>query len=104
MSNNLSGFHIIDDIDLDVEPPKKSYKGLTGFWSKWGGARSGVATNQWGDAGVDDEWFCQSCNAPQPPQLSPFRFEYPDREFIRVCAVCYAEQCIKLFERIKRTL
>lgn len=58
-------------------------------WSKWGGARSGLAkTNR---SGI---WYCQVCSDKQPVEMPQYMipFENPDagvfREFIRVCSLC----------------
>lgn len=83
---------------VSVTIEKKSYKGLTGQWSKWGGRRYGIADNQ--EEMVVPYWYCQSCHDEQPQALSPFKWEYPEGEYIRVCASCYAEGCVRLIDRL----
>lgn len=72
----------------------------TGRWSKWGGAIREVVVNQHGVAGVDDKWFCQSCNKEQPVELSPYLFEYPKGERIRACGPCFSIDCEPLRLRL----
>jgi hypothetical protein len=77
---------------------KKSYKGLTGHWTKYGGALYTIYPNQWDRPEV--EWICQSCAKEQPKELNPYLFEYPEKEYIRVCSPCFAEDCLKLKKRL----
>jgi len=73
----------------------------TGRWSKWGGAMKEVAINQYGIIGVAGErWFCQSCNTEQPIELTPYLFEWPENERIRVCFHCYNTGCAVLRGRL----
>jgi hypothetical protein len=82
---------------------KSSYISVshTGRWSKYGGAIKEVAVNQFGIAGVaDDKWFCQSCNTQQPIELTPYLFEHPKNERIRVCSPCFNTNCEPLRLRL----
>ena len=76
-----------------------SYKGKTGFWSKWGTEdhRSLMQVE------VEDVWSCQSCRVQQPKDIRPFLFEYPIGEFIRVCSLCVTDNCAKLSTRLHTT-
>lgn len=60
-----------------------SQKGLTGGWSKYGGARQHVIKTT-----ITKTWICQSCGKETPKELSPFMVELVPGEFFRVCAVC----------------
>ncbi len=91
---------IYEETEVIVE--KKSYKGLTGHWSKWGGRRMSVIESQ--NAEITDTWTCQSCGHEQPKEMSPMKYEYPENEYIRVCSVCYFTNCNTLFERIAKDL
>ena len=95
---------ILVDALPDPNATKKSYKGLTGHWSKWGGARTGIATNQYGDDIAQEDWNCQSCGKTHPKDMSPYLYQYPENEYIRVCGVCYANKCIAMYERIRQDL
>lgn len=75
-----------------------SYKGIIGKWTKYGGA-----ANNFVQADVGEEWACQSCGARHPKVLSPYRFEYPEGEWIRVCATCLFEECRALFNRLSQS-
>lgn len=79
---------------------KPSFKGLTGGWSKYGGKRHSIAYNQHGLSEVDDQWACQSCGQRQPHDLSPYLYEYPEAEYIRVCSVCLVDGCSTLKSRL----
>lgn len=70
-------------------------KGATGHWSKWGGARMDVI-----QAEVSDVWHCQSCRNQQPKDLSPYKYEFPKGEYIRVCAPCIVDGCSSLKIRL----
>lgn len=70
-------------------------RGNTGHWTKWGGARMDLIQE-----GVSDIWFCQSCNDPQPKDLTPYRFEFIKDEYIRICAKCLQDGCIALRHRV----
>lgn len=93
------------NVTIEIEEivvEKKSYKGLTGHWSKWGGRRMSIIESQ--NAVIDDTWVCQSCGHDQPKEISPFKFEYPEHEYLRVCSICYFTNCNTLFERIAKDL
>lgn len=77
-------------------------KGLTGHWSKWGGRVYDVLDNQFTE--VREYWYCQSCNQPIPVSLSPYKYEYPQGDYIRVCAVCLADGCRILHVRVSESL
>lgn len=68
--------------------------GLTGYWSKWGGVRQSVVKDE-----IETEWFCQSCTSVFPVELTPYRYEYPQGEYIRVCAACLNNDCECLKKR-----
>ena len=70
-------------------------KGPTGHWTKWGGARMDLIQED-----IGDMWNCQSCGDNQPNALSPYKYEFPEGEYIRVCATCISNGCAALKERI----
>ena len=72
--------------------------GATGNWTKWGGARQDAYQEE-----IADQWYCQSCNTAQPKELTPFKYEYPENEYLRVCAVCFATGCPDLRARANRS-
>lgn len=76
-----------------------SFKGLTGGWTKWGGRRYELITDRQ-DSELADVWNCQSCGTQQPKELNPYKYEYPEKEYIRVCAECFANKCEKLKKRL----
>jgi hypothetical protein len=76
---------------------KKSYKGMTGGWTKWGGRVYGVAARQ---DEIPVDWVCQSCAEQYPAIMPAYKFQYPKGEYIRVCAICYFEKCIRLINRL----
>ena len=76
----------------------KSLKGLTGGWSKWGGAKKSIWVNQ--HERLERFWICQSCGKQEPKQIPPFLYQYPFEEYLRVCAVCFNNNCIELKNRI----
>lgn len=91
-------------IDMTViEPNTRGYwqggryisRGATGHWTKWGGARMDVIQEE-----VSDIWACQSCGGNQPKTLSPYKYEFPAGEYIRVCAPCIVDGCAVLKTRI----
>lgn len=75
----------------------KSYKGLTGHWTKYGKVYNPIDRQ---DAIVDQEWVCSSCGKTQPSELTRYKFEYPMGSYINICATCLNDGCIILFERI----
>jgi hypothetical protein len=97
--NSNSSLHVIEMEVLEThghwEGSKYISKGFGGYWSKWGGARMSVIQED-----LSPVWFCQSCTEPQPIELTPYKFEYPKGEYIRVCAECIREGCIKLVQRV----
>lgn len=76
---------------------KSSYvsRGSTGHWTKWGGARQDLIQSE-----LAEIWMCQSCGRQQPKELTPYRYEYPTKEYLRVCAICLAEGCEELKRRM----
>lgn len=75
----------------------KSYKGVTGKWSKYGKIYNPIDRQ---DAIMESEWTCSSCAKIQPSQLTRYKFEYPMGSYINVCASCLNAGCLILFERI----
>lgn len=72
-------------------------KGMSGTWSKHGGSRLSAVKEE-----VQERWNCQSCGKLQPKILSPYLWELDDKEFIRVCAICLAQDCAPLKKRLER--
>lgn len=70
-------------------------RGPTGHWTKWGGARMDLIQED-----IGDTWTCQSCGDNQPNALSPYKYEWPEGEYIRCCARCIADNCQALRDRI----
>lgn len=64
----------------------KSMKGLTGGWSKYGGRRFDALDSQ--NEEKRDYWYCQTCGQIQPRELSAYKKQLPDGDYIRVCAGC----------------
>lgn len=62
---------------------KRSLKGMTGGWSKWGGSQGNVVKEK-----LEDKWFCQNCGEEQPISLSPYLQELVPGEYFRICAKC----------------
>lgn len=91
----------MENIKITVQSVKikQSFKGLTGHWSKWGGARRDVYSGEGGTKLLEEEWFCQTCGEKQPKELPPYLYLY-NLEYIRVCAVCFANHCQELFARL----
>lgn len=77
---------------------KRSFKGMTGSWTKYGGRRYSVIENQ--KTLRNEEWACQSCALIFPAVITPYKYEYPEGQYLNVCAVCFAEDCIRLMNRI----
>lgn len=80
----IKGKISIEYTEITIEP-KKSLKGLTGGWSKWGGSQGNIVKEK-----IHDHWFCQSCGDEQPESLSPYMIQLvPEAgEYFRVCAKC----------------
>jgi hypothetical protein len=53
-------------------------------WSKWGGPNFGLVQKN-----LTPEWFCQACKQMQPEELTPYMFEFVEREYIRICSKCH---------------
>lgn len=96
MNSNVS-VHI-EVTEFYYQEEHKSYKGLTGFWSKWGG-RSDKSVVARQDEEIPQIWYCQSCRTEQPMNLPPYFFKYDDMDFIRVCAVCINNGCEDFVQR-----
>lgn len=71
-----------------------SQKGLTGGWSKYGGAKQQVVKES-----IDREWICQSCQARHAAEMTPYLYQFMDDEYIRVCAICISDDCAALRKR-----
>ena len=69
-------------------------RGSTGHWSKWGGSRMDLVQE------LTNIWHCQSCRSPQPRDLTPYKYEYPQGEYLRVCGPCIADDCMVLKVRL----
>jgi hypothetical protein len=78
----------------------KSYKGLTGHWTKWGGREFDLMDAQ--NEEKRDTWFCQCCGREFPIELSPYKVRVTDESgYIRICAICYLEDWKnKIIERM----
>ena len=61
--------------------------GMSGHWTKWGGAIKDVIQED-----LSDIWYCQLCGTEQPKDLTPYKHEYPEGEWIRICSNCYSER------------
>lgn len=72
-------------------------KGITGGWSKWGGARKQAMQPK-----IDGLWHCQSCAKEQHPSMPPYTYQLAEGEHIRVCATCLKDGCATLWKRRKR--
>ena len=75
-----------------------SMKGLTGHWTKWGGNVRDVLESQ---NELFLNWFCQSCNRELGKDMSPFFYEWPEGEYIRVCGICINDDCSALKDRVE---
>lgn len=71
-----------------------SQKGLTGGWSKYGGARQHVIKTA-----IGKTWYCQSCGKERPKDMSPFLYQLQQGDYIRVCASCLHEGVVIIEER-----
>lgn len=65
----------------------RSFKHLTGSWTKYGGRRYNAIDNQTGTN--NPIWYCQVCGEEQPSILSPIKIEIPQLGYIRVCSSCF---------------
>lgn len=74
---------------------RRGRSGTTGYWDKYGGRRMSLFQPK-----IVDTWYCQSCNIPQPKELPPYMVEYPEKEYIRVCAICISTNCAALRKRV----
>lgn len=98
---SLATEYVIVREEIEISQTITSFKGLTGGWSKWGGGKKTVAINQFDR--VYDEWNCQSCGFKQPKEITPYLIEWPEGEYIRVCAICCADGIQSLKTRIDFT-
>lgn len=69
---------------------------IAGGHSKYGGPRQELMQEQ-----VEDWWACQSCGETYSEEITRFKFEYPEGEWIRVCAICIRDDCAKLMSRLQ---
>jgi hypothetical protein len=81
----------------NIKEIKKSYKGMTGRWTKWGGRIYDIVSRQ---DETPRDWRCQSCGDLQPAIFPAYKYEYPKGEWIRCCSICYVEQCMRLMRRL----
>lgn len=89
---------VIEITTVTVEEiPAVSYKGLTGGWSKWGGARAAALKED-----IGDHWNCQSCGVVSPRRLTPYLYDFGYGEYLRVCAPCFANGCKRLKQRLNQ--
>ncbi len=72
--------------------------GLTGGWSKYGGARQSPLKQK-----LDKEWACQSCGKMFAPSIRPLLFGYVEGEYLRVCATCFNNGCKDFMARRLQT-
>jgi len=99
-----SGYKMVTYIENGVEhvglksikwyQRKPNQKGLTGHWSKWGGGFKDVVQEQ-----VEDTWRCQSCGKEHPHELPPLEYPLFTGEYIRICPLCFLDDCKSLKER-----
>lgn len=68
----------------EAEQIKKNVNQAKYGWSKWGGANFGMVQKN-----LTPEWFCQACKEMQPVELTPYMFEFVEREYIRICSKCH---------------
>ena len=91
----ISGEYSITTI---VSKDKKiSYKGMTGFWTKWGGARESAFGSQ--HEVLPDVWACQSCSKDQPLALGASKYHLEGVGWLNVCAACKHNGCRELIKR-----
>lgn len=91
------------EIDYVEEIVFDGFKGITGHWSKWGGRRYDLIAGRQ-DSILQNIWNCQSCGEQIPNEFTPYKYEYPEGEFIRVCSVCLIDNCQILRERLLKNL
>lgn len=75
-----------------------SLKGLTGHWTKYGGNVHDIFERQ------NEEilnWYCQSCGGEQDKSLTPYYFEHPKGEYIKICNTCMINKADKLKIKIE---
>lgn len=66
------------------EQIKKNLNKACYGWSKWGGPLLGLVQED-----LTKEWICQACGEKQTDKLSPYMYEYPQGEYIRICSKCH---------------
>lgn len=59
--------------------------------AKYGGSKFETITNRYDQDDIGEEWNCQICGEKQVRGLNPYMFEYPEHEFIKICAKCEFE-------------
>lgn len=69
--------------DLPEEVRKSLNKAKYG-WTKWGGPNYGLVQKN-----LTEFWYCQACKEEQTMDLPPYMFEFPEREYIRICSKCH---------------
>lgn len=52
-------------------------------WTSYGGVNGGYTITQ-----DKQEWNCQACGLPQPPQITAYLFPFEGIEIVRVCPAC----------------
>lgn len=72
-------------------------KGLTGFWSKYGGARDSPFLSQ--HETTPDTWTCQSCAKLQVAAMGMNKYHIDDIGWINVCGPCKFNNCRELQKR-----
>ena len=76
----------------------RSYKNLKGSWTKWGGARGGaVDCNQYDE--VHGAFYCQTCGKENPPEITGYKVQLYDKEYIKVCGVCLFKGFQKVLDK-----
>jgi len=66
-------------LSVEISITKKMYG-----WTKYGGARHGLVKTD------DDVWYCQACGEEQVKEIPGYMYEINDREYLRLCAKCWA--------------
>lgn len=66
------------------EEVKKALNKAKYGWTKWGGPNMGLVQKN-----LTETWFCQACKEEQPDDLTPYMFEFVEREYIRICSKCH---------------
>lgn len=65
----------------------KSFKGLTGSWTKYGPRHSIISSQH-----RKEDWYCQLCGVFQPNIIAPMKIRLSDvDEYISVCWICFVD-------------